>query len=129
MFKFLFIISFFGALRLSEAVSPDKSSDYGLSFTPVGLYECCGATGLCVRSIIHSQLWLIFVKESICPNVENVDHKNWIITKDYGTHSFRIAADTHLAVFGVNESSIMKTGRWKSCRYKNYIRSALIDNV
>lgn len=49
-----------------------------------------------------------------------------VSSKEYGTHSFRIGAATEAARAGLQESEVMRIGRWRSSCYARYIRPELL---
>ncbi|OCT95943.1 hypothetical protein XELAEV_18013634mg [Xenopus laevis] len=138
LFKLLFLLMFFAALRVSEAVSASKLKQGGLHVNDVQLIN--NKLRVLIKKSKTDQLWIgSFERLNLCPVKAyesflairpNVDGSFFIHSdglpklnmepKAYKSHSFRIGAATQASLLGFGEGFIRRLGRWDSKRYRSF---------
>ncbi len=86
-----------------------------------------GVTNTCNNfQPLFSMYGMPMTKEYLMARQSHLLLVNGINPKGYTPHSYRSGAATSLAINGVQEGIIQKTGAWKSMCYRRYIRDNLV---
>lgn len=149
LFRAAFPLTFFGAFRISELVSPSRCRAGGLLEADV---KASGEDLACVirrskcapmcsvvtvhnflrtRPLGHSPL-LIHGDGLFLSMFQFIQVFRKVLThlglevKDFNSHSFRIGTATEAAQRGLHPDTVKQIRRWESDKYRLYVRSHLL---